>query len=48
MDITEAQRVYQMNLEAHRVDPDDELVYDHLLKAKAELEVAWLREVSSV
>lgn len=33
---------YQTLLEGHRHDPDNELIYEDMLKAKAAMEVAWL------
>lgn len=32
---------YQAYLEGHRADPDDEQLYEDLLKARQALEVAW-------
>lgn len=34
---------YQVMLEAHRLDPDNEDLYTDYLKAKAAVEIAWLR-----
>ena len=34
---------YQAYLEGHRADPDDEQIYQDMLKAKAAMEVAWLK-----
>ena len=33
---------YQTLLELHRVDPDDEHIWELYLKAKAAMEIAWL------
>jgi hypothetical protein len=42
---TETQ-AYQTLLEGHRADPDDELLYQDMLKAKAAMEVAWLQRMN--
>lgn len=42
MTLAEATRIYQANLEAHRIDPDDEVVYKELLNAKIDMETLWL------
>jgi hypothetical protein len=34
---------YQALLEGHRADPDNENLYQDMLKAKAAMEVAWLQ-----
>jgi hypothetical protein len=34
---------YQVLLEGHRMDPDNEHLYLDLLKARAAMEVAWLQ-----
>ena len=36
-------QAYQALLEGHRAEPDDELIYQDMLKAKAAMEVAWLQ-----
>ena len=36
-------QAYQVLLEGHRAQPDDELLYQDMLKAKAAMEVAWLQ-----
>ncbi|HEX6743322.1 MAG TPA: hypothetical protein VF087_03890 [Solirubrobacteraceae bacterium] len=36
-------QAYQVLLEGHRAAPDDELIYQDMLKAKAAMEIAWLR-----
>ena len=36
-------QAYQALLEGHRAAPDDELIYQDMLKAKAAMEIAWLR-----
>ena len=36
-------QAYQALLEGHRAFPDDELIYQDMLKAKAAMEVAWLK-----
>jgi hypothetical protein len=36
-------QAYQVLLEGHRAAPDDELIYQDMLKAKAAMEVAWLQ-----
>lgn len=38
-EIVEATRIYQAALEAHRVDPDDEIVWKELCNAGADLTV---------
>lgn len=35
---------YQALLEGHRHDPDDEQLFEDLLKARATMEVAWLEQ----
>lgn len=42
MEMMEASRQYQDLLEAYRIDPDDEAIWDELQQAQAVLEVAWL------
>jgi hypothetical protein len=37
-----ATEAYQALLEGHRRDPDDELLWDDLQKARAAMEIAWL------
>jgi hypothetical protein len=39
-------QAYQALLEGHRADPDDELLYQDMLKAKAAMEVAWLKRLN--
>jgi hypothetical protein len=36
-------QAYQVLLEGHRAAPDDELIYQDMLKAKAAMEIAWLQ-----
>ena len=36
-------QAYQALLEGHRATPDDELIYQDMLKAKAAMEIAWLQ-----
>ena len=36
-------QAYQALLEGHRAAPDDELIYQDMLKAKAAMEIAWLQ-----
>ena len=36
-------QAYQTLLEGHRAEPDDELIYQDMLKAKAAMEIAWLQ-----
>jgi hypothetical protein len=36
-------QAYQVLLEGHRAAPEDELIYEDMLKAKATMEVAWLQ-----
>jgi hypothetical protein len=36
-------QAYQVLLEGHRLVPDDELIYQDMLKAKAAMEIAWLQ-----
>ena len=45
MEMLEASRQYQDLLEAHRIDPDDEVTWEELQKAKETLEVAWLNTI---
>lgn len=35
---------YQTLLEGHRAEPDNQELYEDLVKAKARMEVAWLRQ----
>jgi hypothetical protein len=39
-------QAYQVFLEGHRADPDNEDLYQDMLKAKAAMEVAWLKHVN--
>jgi hypothetical protein len=39
-------QAYQALLEGHRADPDDELLYQDMLKAKATMEIAWLQQLN--
>jgi hypothetical protein len=48
MSIVEANRQYQALLEAHRIDPDDEMVWQELQMAKAALERLWLEHAVTV
>ncbi len=34
---------YQALLEGHRAHPDDDLIYEDMLKARRSMEVAWLK-----
>lgn len=43
-DMAEETQAYQTLLEGHRNNPDDELIYQDMLKAKAQMEVAWLQQ----
>jgi hypothetical protein len=36
-------QAYQVLLEGHRAAPDDELIFEDMLKAKATMEIAWLQ-----
>ena len=36
-------QAYQTLLEGHRATPDDKLIYQDMLKAKAAMEIAWLQ-----
>ena len=36
-------QAYQVLLEVHRAAPDNELIYQDMLKAKATMEIAWLQ-----
>lgn len=40
--LAQEMEAYQVLLEGHRMDPDNEELYQDMLKAKAALEVAWL------
>jgi hypothetical protein len=42
-DLAHETQAYQVLLEGHRLAPDDELIYQDMLKAKAAMEVAWLQ-----
>jgi hypothetical protein len=39
-------QAYQVFLEGHRADPDNEHLYEDMLKAKAAMEVAWLKQLN--
>jgi hypothetical protein len=39
-------QAYQALLEGHRADPDDEVLYQDMLKAKATMEIAWLQQLN--
>ena len=45
MTVMEAQRQYQLALEAKRRDPDDEDALYELAEARHHLEIAWLEHV---
>lgn len=36
-------QAYQTLLEGHREHPDDDHIFEDMLKAKAQMEVAWLQ-----
>jgi hypothetical protein len=42
-DVALETEAFQVLLEGHRADPDNEDLHRDMLKAKAALEVAWLR-----
>jgi hypothetical protein len=42
-DLSLETQAYQTLLEGHRAVPDDELIYQDMLKAKAAMEIAWLQ-----
>jgi acyl-ACP thioesterase len=39
-------QAYQVFLEGHRADPHNEDLYEDMLKAKAAMEVAWLKQLN--
>jgi hypothetical protein len=43
LDLALETQAYQTLLEGHRAAPDDELIYQDMLKAKAAMEIAWLQ-----
>jgi hypothetical protein len=43
LDLNLETQAYQTLLEGHRAAPDDELIYQDMLKAKAAMEIAWLQ-----
>jgi hypothetical protein len=45
-DLSIETQAYQALLEGHRADPDDELLYQDMLKAKAAMEIAWLQRMN--
>jgi hypothetical protein len=45
-DLSMETQAYQALLEGHRADPDDELLYQDMLKAKATMEIAWLQRMN--
>jgi hypothetical protein len=45
-DLASEIEAYQALLEGHRADPDDELLYQDMLKAKATMEIAWLQQLN--
>jgi hypothetical protein len=46
-DLASETQAYQVFLEGHRADPDNEDLYQDMLKAKAAMEVAWLEKLRS-
>lgn len=48
LDLAAETAAYQTLLEGHRADPDDELIYQDMLKAKAAMEVAWLQRTGRI
>lgn len=46
LDVGVETEAYQALLEGHRADPDDEHLYEDMLKAKAQMEVAWLERTT--
>jgi len=42
-DLAAETSAYQTLLEGHRNNPDDEQIYADMVKAKAAMEVAWMR-----
>ena len=46
-DLAMETQAYQAFLEGHRADPDNELLYQDMLKAKAAMEIAWLQLLSA-
>lgn len=47
LDLATETEAYQVMLEGHRLDPDDEQIYEDMLKAKARMETAWLARVAT-
>lgn len=45
-DLATETQAYQTLLEGHREHPDDEHIYQDMLKAKAAMEIAWLQAAS--
>ena len=43
MNLTEATRHFQAALEAHRVDPENEPVWDELQQARLTVELLWVQ-----
>jgi hypothetical protein len=43
-DLATEVEAYQVLLEGHRLDPDNDEIYQDMLKAKAAMEVAWLEQ----
>jgi hypothetical protein len=41
-------QAYQVFLEGHRADPHNEDLYQDMLKAKAAMEVAWLKQLNDL
>ena len=46
MNLADETQAYQALLEGHRMDPDDEEVWEDLQKARRAMEVAWLEETA--
>lgn len=44
MTLAEASEAYQALLEGHRAHPDNDELYEDMLKAKAAMEIAWLEQ----
>jgi hypothetical protein len=43
MNLVDAQLAFQAYLEGHRMDPDNDELYEDYLRAKREVEIAWFR-----
>jgi hypothetical protein len=46
MTLAEASEAYQAMLEAHRAHPDNTELHEDMIKARAAMEIAWIKEAT--